>query len=98
MNKVTPALAFLLVSAPAFAQGGASQSPPAPGGAESARQPANSLTTGAGNMNTGSASTPNASGPVSTTTVSPGAAASPSPASPAGSQPMANTVPTPASR
>jgi len=98
MNKVIPALTFLLMSASAFAQSGASQSPPAPSGNESAPQPANSLPAGATNMNTGSASNPNAGGPVSTTAVSPGATASPVPAAPAGNQPMANTVPVPASR
>ena len=98
MNKLIPAFAFLLMSASAFAQGGSTQSPPAPSGSESAPQPANSVPSGAGNMNTGSASNPNAGGSVSTTVVSPGATASPVPAAPAGTQPMANTVPVPASR
>ena len=97
MNKLVSALALLLLSAPAFAQGGASQSPPAPNGGESAPQPSNSLPAGAANLNTGSASNPNASGPVSTTAVSPGAVAAPVPAAPAGSPPLADTVPAPAS-
>jgi len=98
MTKIIPVLTFLLMSASAFAQGGSSQSPPAPSGGQSAPQPANSLPAGAANMNTGSASNPNAGGPVSSTAVSPGATASPVPAAPAGNQPMADTVPAPASR
>ena len=98
MNKLIPALSLLLLSAPAFAQSGASQSPPAPNAGQSAPQPSNSLPAGAQNLNTGSASNPNVSGPVSTTVVTPGAATSPVPAAPAGAQPLANTVPAPASR
>ena len=98
MSKLIAAFTLLLLSAPAFAQSGASQSPPAPNGGENAPQPSNSLPAGAANMNTGSASNPNVSGPVSTTIVSPGAVATPAPAAPAGAPPLANTVPAPASR
>ncbi len=99
MMKLVPALVILLAAAPAFAQGGASQSPPSPNAASSAPEPVNSVPPGALNMNTGNASNPNVSGPVGTTIVTPGmtpgASALPVPAAPTGQQPMANTVPAP---
>lgn len=95
MLKFVPALALLLAASAAFAQGGASQSPPSPNAASAMPEPSNSVPPGALNMNTGSASNPNVSGPVGTTVVTPGASATPVPAAPSSQQPMANTVPAP---
>ncbi len=101
MNKLVPALAILLLSSPVFAQSGSTQVPPSPNAGESAPQPSSSAPPGATNMNTNSTSNPNVSGPVGTTVVTPNAVPAPmtaAPAVPAVPQPLANTVPAPASR
>lgn len=98
MNKLIPALAILLLSSPVFAQSGSTQVPPAPNAGESAPQPSSSTPPGAANMNTNSASNPNVSGPVGTTVVTPNAATAPTTTTPAVPQPLADTVPAPASR
>lgn len=98
MNRFIPALAILLLSSPVFAQSGTTQSPPAPNAGNSAPQPSSSLPSGAANMNTNSVANPNVSGPVGTTVVTPNAATTPMTAAPTAQQPMANTVPAPASR
>ena len=98
MTKLIPALAVMLLAAPAFAQSGATQSPPAPNSASSAPQPANSLPGGTSNLNTGSVSNPNTSGALSTTNTTTGQQTSPvtaPPASGAGDA-FSRTVPTPA--
>ena len=98
MTKLIPTLAILLMAAPAFAQGGSTQSPPAPNSSSSAPQPANSLPGGTSNLNTGSAANPNPSGAVGSTNTATGQPTSPvtaPPASGAGDA-FSRTVPTPA--
>jgi len=46
MTKFIPALALLLAATPAFAQGGATQSPPAPNAASSMPEPVGSVPAG----------------------------------------------------
>ena len=98
MNKFAPAIALILLSTPVFAQSGASSSPPSPNASSSAPEPANSLPPGAANMNIGSSSNPNVGGALGSTAVTPGASPAPMSAAPTAQQPMANTVPVPASR
>lgn len=98
MIKLIPALAILLMAAPAFAQGGSTQSPPAPNSSSSSPQPANSLPGGTSNLNTGSTSNPNPSGVVGSTSTATGQPTAPvtaAPSSGAGDA-FSRTVPTPA--
>lgn len=102
MLKIIPVVALLFAAAPALAQSGSTQSPPAPNSASSGPEPANSLPPGAANMNTGTSANPNAAGIVGTTAVTPtgiapGALAT-TPGTTTSQQPMANTVPAPASK
>lgn len=63
MLKYVPVIALLVaVASPAFAQSGATQSPPAPNAGASAPQTSNSLPPGAANMNTNSTANPNLAG------------------------------------
>ena len=106
MTKFIPALAFLLMAAPAFAQNGATSSPPSPNSNQSAPEPANSVPAGALTANPNAPQNPNVSSGVTTSTVT-GQQVQPmapvtTPAAPSGS--TANnpsgafqaTVPTPA--
>ena len=74
MLKYVPAIVVMLAAGPVFAQGGATQNPPAPGSASSEAQSSNSLPAGAANMNLNSAQNPNAAGAnVGGTTTAPAA-------------------------
>ena len=94
MLKYLPALALLVATAPAFAQAGATQSPPSPNAGQAQPQSGNSLPAGAANMNTGSVQNPNLAGSAlgGTSTTAPGAVT----VSPGAAQ--STTVPAPASR
>lgn len=81
MLKYVSAIALLVAAGPAFAQGGATQSPPAPNASSAQPQTSNSLPPGAANMNTNSTQNPNLAGqavggtttgaPAGTTTTAP---------------------------
>lgn len=62
MLKYVPVIALLVAAGPAFAQSGATQTPPAPNASTSAPQTSNSLPPGAANMNTNSTANPNLAG------------------------------------
>ncbi len=62
MLKYLPVIALLVAAGPAFAQSGATQTPPAPNAGSSAPQSSNSLPAGAANMNTNSTANPNLAG------------------------------------
>ena len=106
MTKFIPALAILLMAAPAFAQSGTTTSPPSPNASNSAPQSANSVPAGALTANPNAPQNPNVSSGITTSTVT-GQQVTPmapvtTPAAPSGS--TANnpsgafqaTVPTPA--
>ncbi len=73
MMKFVPALALMIVAGPAFAQSGATQSPPSPLAGKSAPQTSNSLPPGAANMNTNSVQNPHLAGQAVGGTVTGGA-------------------------
>ncbi len=105
---LTLVAAFALTAAPAFAQSGATQSPPAPNSSSSGPQSGNSVPSGGLTMNPSAPQNPNSSGGVTTNTatgqqvqpMTPGT----TPAAPSGStgptgspsDAFAKTVPTPA--
>ena len=62
MLRYVPVVALLLCAGPAFAQGGASQTPPSPNAGSAQPQSNASLPAGASNMNSGSAANPNLAG------------------------------------
>lgn len=98
MTKLIPAVAILLMAAPAFAQQGGTMSPPAPNAAASAPQPANSVPPGASNLNTSGTNNPNVAGSIATTDTATGLPATPTSPNPA-TQPgdaFNRTVPQPA--
>ncbi len=93
MTKFVPALAMLLIAAPAFAQSGATQSPPSPNSSQSAPQPANSMPPGVSNVVPGTSLT---SGPVGSTNTTTGGPGGTVPSQSPGADAFTKTVPTPA--
>lgn len=89
MLKYATAFALIVAAAPAFAQSGATQSPPTPNAAASAPTPATSVPAGSLTANPSTTQNPNVSGPLGTTGTgtTPGAAG-------AASGAMSTTVPT----
>ncbi len=103
MTKFVPAFAFLLAAAPAFAQGGATTSPPAPNAASATVEPAGSVP--AGSLTAGAVSQTGTTQSTTTGAVLPNTGTGLStPAAPSGStgptgnpsDAMSRTVPTPA--
>ena len=89
--RITALVTILAIAAaPAFAQSGATQSPPAPNSSSSAPTPATSAPAGALTTNPGSVSNPNVSGNLG------GSASVPAPPASGPSDAMSKTVPTPA--
>ena len=80
---------LLVAASPAFAQAGATQSPPSPNAASASPTPAGSVPPGASNVAPGAS--PNVSGPLGSTTTTTGPTTTTSPGAA-----MSGTVPTPA--
>lgn len=95
MLKYAAAAALMLAAAPAFAQSGATQSPPSPNASTSAPTPATSVPEGALTTNPGASTNPNVSGAIGGGPTVPAGSLSnaPSPGTP-----MGNTVPQPATK
>ncbi len=93
MLKYASAFALILAAAPAFAQSGATQSPPTPNAAASAPTPATSVPAGALTSNPSTTQNPNVSGALgASSTTGSGPAVTPGTAG-AASGAMSNTVP-----